>query len=58
MYASKNDHILCVENLLKTTEVNIKYKDNVSYFSILLKIFVISWKKVREIMQKTKKLKK
>ena len=29
MYAAKNNYILCVENILKLPEVNVKWKDNV-----------------------------
>jgi len=32
IYASKNDHILCVENLFKGSGVNTKWKDNVFRF--------------------------
>lgn len=29
MYAAKNNHILCVENLFKTAEINAKWRDYV-----------------------------
>lgn len=29
MYAAKNNNILCVENILKLSDVNVKWKDNV-----------------------------